>query len=595
MARSRQSLPCTMGSDVRCPLLEHEDAINKVLLGAGLELCEDKRHAGGARLALTRISTCNYPLWTQPGDQVKSVAFKLARDLLARHRCFTSLEVYASAYCTGHVREALGSCRALKSLTVYFPNRNSPQDNNYVDVGKLIDSLASLEELEFKSESHSPHPTVELLDGRLLARALIDITTLDVRVLKLNPEYAPQFVWALIDNGTIANLAVGGCVYKADLHGAPGQLFAYYLNKRAATLKKLTLSDDCVCDNRVLWQTLIAALCRATTLEELTLEVSIGCEIFTEVTALFAEVVLRCPTLRRLLLPWPAQPYRAQFLNGSPLPGYNVAQWLEPWTRVLRTTSRLHELGIYLPGMGEAHCRTLLQDVANNETLKQLLVQEVPLIVSSTGRSDLTFLSRSIQELNLGDRVCLMNVFVASENALDICRASAWLSALKFKNLRFELSAQRNPNLLNACCAALSRRGIFTSIQVCCGLTYQPAFDILLQWIAQSSTLTHVEIVTCDPTRTTSSCGPCTRMYDWVVWALSKNGNIARIRLVGFTLNSKHLQMLFHCACTHRNLVGFSLAPPGRDVDTGSSASDAESYLAAMRSLQEIMRKNAAR
>ncbi|XP_054923613.1 uncharacterized protein [Dermacentor andersoni] len=595
MARSHQCVPCTMGSGVRCLLLEHEDAINKVLLGAGLELCEDTRHAGGARLALTQISTCNYPLWDQPHDAVKSAAFMLAKDLLACHRCFTSLEVYASACCTRHVREALGNCPTLKSLTVYFPHRNPLRDNNHVDVGKLIDSLASLEELVFKTESHLPYPTVEILDGQLLARALIDLTTLDVKVLKLNPEYVPQFVWALIGNSTIADLAVGGCVYKAGLHGAPGQLFAYYLNKRAPTLKKLTLSDDCVCDNRVLWQTLITALCRATPLEELTLEVSIGCEIFTEVTALFAEVVLGCPTLRRLLLPWPSQPYRAQFLNGSPLPGYNVAQWLLPWSRVLRTTSTLHELGLYLPGMEEVHCRTLLQDVASNMTLKQLLLQEVPLIVSSTGRSDLAFLCKSIQELNLGNRVCLMNLFVTSENALNIyILASAGLSTLNFKNLRFELSAQRDPNLLNACCEALSRRGTFTSIQVCCGMISQPAFRTLLNWIAKSSTLTHVEMVTCDPAVTTSSCGDCARMYDLVIWALSRNGNIARVRLAGFKLSQKHLHMLIDCACTHRNLLGIILAPPRRDVDTGSNANDAES-VAAMRRLQEIMRQNAAR
>ncbi|XP_050029548.2 uncharacterized protein [Dermacentor andersoni] len=594
MARSSQCVPCTKNGDVTCHLLEHREAINKVLLGAGLELCEDTRQAGGARLALVQVSACNYQHCAQPDDPVKSAAFKLTTDLLTCHHCFTSLEIYSAAFCTRHVREALSNCPDLKSLTIYFLNHTSRQDNNHADIGRLINSLTSLEELVFKTESGPPYPAVELVDCWFLARTLRNLTTLDVRNLKLNPQYVQQFVWALTANRTIANLAVGGCVYSADLHGLHGQLFAYYLMKRAATLKKLTLSDHYVCHNQVLWKRLISAFCQMTALEELTLDVCIGFNIFTEVTALFAEVVLRCPTLRQLLLPWPAQPYRSQFLNGFQVPGYNVAQWLEPWITVLRTTSTLHGLGIYLPGMEEPQCRTLLQAVAKNETLKQLALQEVPLIVNSRGSTDLMALSQIIQELKLGDRVCFANLFVTFENAPKIL-ASAGLSTLNFKNLRFELSAQRDPDLLNACCAALSRRGTFTSIEVSCKLIYQPAFDILLNWIAKESTLTHVEVVACDDAGTASYCGECVRMYDWVVWALSCNANIARVSLAGIKVNSKHLYMLVDCACTHRNLVGISLAPTCRGIDPGSSTSDVESYVVAMRELQEIMRKNAAR
>ncbi|KAH7950127.1 hypothetical protein HPB49_019813 [Dermacentor silvarum] len=526
MGPSHLCVPCTKSNDVRCNLLKDREAINQVLLGAGLELCEDVRQAGGIRLAVTQISACAYPLWAEQDDPVKSAAFKFANDLLARHRCFTALEVYSAAYCTRQVRDALKRSRSLKSLVVYLLNHNSSQDGNRADVFSLIGSLESLEELVFKTEIDPFYSTVQGVDGELLARALRHLTTLDVRDLEMSSENANLFVSALIANHTVVNLAVGGCIYRAGPGDKPGELFARFLTKSATTLKKLTMNDGPTCDNRVLWKTLIPALRGMTTLEELSLDLSIGYEIFTEVTALIGEVVLRCATLRLLQLPCTAQTYRGQFLNWYRSPQSHVAQWIESWVTTIRTTSKLQQLRIYLPGMDEVQCRALLQAVADNKTLKKVVLQEVPLIVNTKGSSNLMVLSSTIQELGLGDRVFLMNLSVTFQNAPKIL-ASAELCKVNFKVLSVEFRAQRRMGSIKACLEALSRRGTSTSIKVCCDLMSKPAFGTLMDWLAKSSTLTHVEIIANDHAGIMGFCGYCSDLYDSVVSALAKNADIA--------------------------------------------------------------------
>ncbi|KAH7950195.1 hypothetical protein HPB49_020731 [Dermacentor silvarum] len=589
-------VPCTKTSDVSCILLHHREAINQVLLGAGLELREDVRCAGGTRLAVTQIAA--YLLSAQQNNPVKSAGFNLANDLLMSHHCVTALEVYCAACCTYQARAVLTRNPALKSLTVHVPNPNTCQDGIPTAVFTLIESLLYLEELVFKTESATLYSPVKCDNDALLAQAGRHLTTLDVRCLDMSAKYAHQFVCALIDSTTVAELAVGGCVYRAGPQAKPGKLFGDYLIRSASILKKLTLSDGPACDNRPLWKTLVAALCKMTALQDLTLEVPIGYEIFTEVTAFFAKVVIRCATLRRLLLPWPAQTYRSQFLNCNLVPGYRVAKWMEPWLNVLWKTSGLQELGIYLPGMDEAECRTLFRAVANNESLQKLVLQEVPLIANSRGSSNLMVLSRIIQEFSLGDRVCLRNLLVTFENAPEIL-ASAQFLTVNFNSLRVNFGAQRDLDLSLACCEALTSRGTLTSIPVCCEFIYQPAFGTLLEWMAQSSTLTHVEIVACDHAGTQSFCGFCVDMHGGVVSALSKNANIARVSLVGVKVQSQHLDMLWYSAYKHRNLIEIQLAPNCRDVGTcipnHSTSRSMESYVASWKELRQLMSKNAAR
>ncbi|XP_054923614.1 uncharacterized protein [Dermacentor andersoni] len=592
-------VPCTKTPDERCQLLQHREAINEVLLGAGLELCEDVRQVGGARLAVTPISACKYQLWDSPDDWVRSAALILASDLLTCHsRCFTALEIYSTAGCTSQALYALSKSAALKSLTVCLVDDESRHRTHHAVFG-FVHALPSLEELVFKTESDTRYSTIKFGHGHLLGRALRNLTTLDVRALEMSTYNAVQLVKALIENRTVADLAVGGCVYRAGFNGTPGEVFARYLTTSAATLKKLTLSDGPVCDDLVLWKTLIPAFCEMITLEELNLDLSIGYEIFPEVTALLAEVVLHCPTIRLLQLPRQGQSCRGQFLNGDRDPRYNVAHWMRAWLKALRTTYSLLELRLSLPDMDKVECRALLQAVANNKALKKVVLQEVPLITNTEGSADLMVLSKTIQELSLGDRVRLMNLSVTYRNAPKIL-ASTKPSTVNFDNLRIEFSAQHDLEPLKACCEVLSRRGTTTSFNVCCGLMSLAAFDNLLDWLAKSSTLTHAEIFPCDHAGIVDFCGHCVVMYDRVVSALARNASIARVSFVGpVQVQSTHLEALWYCARKHRNLIGISLPPTWRDIDTCirlyRDSPNMNLYVDWMRELQRLMLKNAAR
>ncbi|XP_070379097.1 uncharacterized protein [Dermacentor albipictus] len=591
-------VPCTKTTDEKCQLLQHREAVNEVLLGAGLELCEDFRHVGGFRLAVTPISACKYQLWDSPDDWVRSAALILASDLLTCHsRCFTALEIYSTAGCTSQALYALSKSGALKSLTVCLVDDESRYRTHHAVFG-FVHALPSLEELVFKTESDQRYSTIKFGHGHLLGRALGTLTTLDVSALEMSAYNALQLVKALIANRTVADLAVGGCVYRAGFNGAPGEVFARYLTTSAATLKKLTLSDGPICDDLVLWKTLIPAFCEMITLEELNLELSIGYEIFPEVSALFAKVVLRCPTIRLLQLPRQGQSHHGQFLNGHRDPRYNAAQWMRAWLKVLRTTYSLLELRLNLPDMDEVECQTLLQAVANNKTLKKVVLQEVPLITNSEGSADLMVLSKIIQELSLGDRVRLMNLSVTYRNAPKIL-ASTELSTVNFDNLRIEFSAQHDLEPLKACCEVLSRRGTSTSVNICCDLMSRIAFDTVLDWLAKSSTLTHAEIVACDHAGLVDFCGRCVVMYDRVVSALARNASIARVSFVGVKVQSAHLETLWDCARKHRNLIGISLPPTWRDIDPCirlyRNSPNVNLYVDWMRVLQGLMLKNAAR
>ncbi|XP_070379100.1 uncharacterized protein [Dermacentor albipictus] len=318
-----------------------------------------------------------------------------------------------------------------------------------------------------------------------------------------------------------------------------------------------------------------------------------------EVTALFAEVAGSCPSLAVLQLPLPEQTNGSEFLACYEVPGYNAAQWLQPWVKALSITSSLQELRIYLPGMVVTQCLTVLQAVADNNTLKRMVLQVVPLILlCEGGDSSLMALYLIIQSLNLGDRVSVKHLLVTPQNAVRMW-ALPELCSLKFECPRVDFSVRQDPDFLRASCEALTRRGTSTSIRFCCRLMPEPAFVAVLHWVALSTALTHLEIVACEDAGKTSSCPHCANMYTLVVWALSQNANIASVSFVRVKVQFTHLRQLLDSARTHRNLVGFNVAPTCWDVDTciphPSNAGDAESYVAALRELQDMMHKNAAR
>ncbi|KAL3238754.1 hypothetical protein MRX96_021787 [Rhipicephalus microplus] len=252
---------CTKNGDVRCRLLEHRVAINTVLLRAGLEIMEDHKEAGGVRLAVNESLVYSDPAWNTSEPWLYNPALEYAHDLMADHCCFTAMEVYSDAPCPPRVIQALRRSRTLKRLAIFLSGDDKKCP---ADMFALVYSITSLEELVF-SHARGPKILHFMTNGPLAETILKHMKVLDIRYVLVSPKVARSFLWALMRNHTVTDLAVNGTVFGAGPKD-PGRLFTLYVARRDAVLRKLTLFENDVCEDRALWTRLTKALSQATTL-----------------------------------------------------------------------------------------------------------------------------------------------------------------------------------------------------------------------------------------------------------------------------------------------------------------------------------------
>ncbi|KAH6943604.1 hypothetical protein HPB50_024791 [Hyalomma asiaticum] len=271
-------VPCTGNGGNGCKLLEHRTSVNQILLEAGLEIREDDRHPGGLRMAVTHISVCNSPVWDEPRAWLNNQSLKLARNLIFHHCCFTAIETYSTVPWPYWMRQALRRSCALKSFTVHLVLRVDAHQNDHQDIFRLLYSLKSPVELVFEMAPSTLHTTRVPIRGKIPEKTLRHMTTLRAENLIITPPNARAFLCVLLDNHTITDLGVHACVFRR-LPRDSGALFALYLTRRRAALKKLTLADFHCCGDQALWMRLIPALSEMTALEELDVHVSLELEI----------------------------------------------------------------------------------------------------------------------------------------------------------------------------------------------------------------------------------------------------------------------------------------------------------------------------
>ncbi|XP_075724528.1 uncharacterized protein LOC142767188 [Rhipicephalus microplus] len=261
---------CTKNGDVRCRLLEHRVAINTVLLRAGLEIIEDHKEAGGVRLAVNDSLVYSDPAWNTSVHWLENPALEYVQDLMADHCCFTAMEVYANAPCPPRVVQALRRSRTLKRLAIYFSDKKKCP----ADMIALVNSIPSLVELEFKNVYRS-----FILDkGPLMEEIPQQLKVLDTGRVRMTLEEARAFLWALMRNHTVTDLAVNESVFGAGRRDR-GRLFALFVARRDAVLRKLTLFENDFCEDRALWTRLTKALSKATTLTELNVDMKMDLSI----------------------------------------------------------------------------------------------------------------------------------------------------------------------------------------------------------------------------------------------------------------------------------------------------------------------------
>ncbi|KAL1475327.1 hypothetical protein MTO96_037377 [Rhipicephalus appendiculatus] len=341
---SELQIPCTKSRDVRCQLLEHRTAINKVLLDIGLEIREDHLVAGGVRMAATQTPVrINFFCW-KPKEWLERSSTSLVYDLIANHRCFSALEVYSNIPWPKHVRRALKRCSAVKSLCVHLvrssPSRTPvPQDIKYSDY--------------------------KLVKGQLPDHTLRHLTTLDLSKVHLSIYKVDAFFWALAGNQSVTDFAVNWRFLRLGLTSR-AKLGSVHLPRRLAVLRKLALTDSGVCCDRDLWLRLTQAFAEKATLEELYVEMKMEVEIYPAVSEGFAEVVRRCTKLRCLQLPAPS---RRRY---SLLPEYDDNRWSESLINALKETRELRDLYISIAGMGETLLRTSVFEVPPGENRAEL-------------------------------------------------------------------------------------------------------------------------------------------------------------------------------------------------------------------------------
>ncbi|KAL3238749.1 hypothetical protein MRX96_021783 [Rhipicephalus microplus] len=204
-----------------------------------------------------------------------------------------------------------------------------------------------------------------MIDGPILGKMLKNLKVLDIRYVLVSPKKARALLGALMSNHSVTDLAVNGTVFGAGPKD-PGRLFTLYVARRDAVLRKLTLFENAVCEDRALWTRLTKALSQATTLTELNVNLKMRLSIFAAVTAEFAEVVRQCKTLQSLQLP---RPY---VYRPSTIPEHRTM----PWIVALWHHRSLRELYISVFGMSEAQFRSLLSVIAKGENLTKVVIQD---------------------------------------------------------------------------------------------------------------------------------------------------------------------------------------------------------------------------
>ncbi|KAL1477646.1 hypothetical protein MTO96_017110 [Rhipicephalus appendiculatus] len=177
-------MPCTKEGDSDCQLLLYLRSTRELLLGASLELVEDKRRPGGLRLAVLRAPASPCPLPCTLDERRKEAALHYVEHLLSEHRCITAVEINGSTTQPQTLLAALGRNLAVKSVTVCLALDQLDQAN--VRVLEAVNELSHLEELEFASVScntPSPCEVSTYLNGPLMERRTEHLRRLDVSAL----------------------------------------------------------------------------------------------------------------------------------------------------------------------------------------------------------------------------------------------------------------------------------------------------------------------------------------------------------------------------------------------------------------------------
>ncbi|XP_049527445.1 uncharacterized protein LOC125947123 [Dermacentor silvarum] len=551
--KCRLTVPCTQHGGDSCRLLEHGHEISEILLCAGLQLLENIRYErkGDACIALAQASTCGHVFFHPHVEVRNDRALDLVEWLLTEHRCITAIELTWRAMCRVSLVAALKQNRSLKSLTVC----TSIHRYESASVLDVVKSLTHLEKLSFKEygcdDVWNMCPTST---GSAPGAEMDHLTTLDVTELVMTRLMARRLVETLIRNRSITDLSVGEIVFSAGLRNL-GALFVQYLVKEDSFLKRLTLTSAYFSGRRRLLLALIDAVCRMTSLEELNANLGISSQNIVGSTALFADVVARNATIRRLNLP------SAYCVHGTAVCYHaperlhpDAAKCMERWLLALRTpNSMLNELRIDLRGFDEAECSAFMNAVADNETLKLVTVH------SLSSAASLDSVCKTIRRRGLSDRVIVEDLHV-DPTTVTMLKRCPEISSAKLDARHFGFLGCVEQEAASSAFQVLGDCVHMNSLRVNCESFGRTALSALAACIRRSSTLKSVEIkmLVRLPLATLQEHREVEKE---IISALASNTNLTRVSFKCLHLIADDLALFADDALKRRKLTEFCLDP----------------------------------
>ncbi|KAH7956644.1 hypothetical protein HPB52_011462 [Rhipicephalus sanguineus] len=584
-------MPCTKVGDSDCQLLLYLRSTRELLLGASLELVEDQRRPGGLRLAVVQAPASPCPLPRSLDERREEAALHYAEHLLSKHRCITAVEINGSTTQPQSLLAALGRNLAVKSVTVRLALDQIDEAN--VRVFEVVNGLSHLEELKFAPVSCNMQTRCEdatYLKGPLMERRTEHLRRLDVSVLRLSSERVRRLVWALIWNHTITEFAVPECVFCAYFHN-DGKLFARYLKKKDATLRKLTLKALGVFkDPENSLPALAKAFCAMTTLEELNMDICLDKDGFAGRIEPFAKVVAQNTTLRSLGLP-SAVCQSCQSATPSLFIFDLEARNIEPWLAALRKTSSLQKLKIDFRTFDHAAFEAFLEEVAKNDNLRSLVLTHPP---TRTGPLDICL---AIREHGLCNRVRITDYHA------DIWSVLSFIHCVDITRVTVDAShfalGLTTTTISNTMEFVFSLFEHVTSLRVNCDRFNEHHFAALCAYLSAPSALADVELALC--TLTLDMTAEESRsVHSRLSSALASNTNLCSVIIKGLQLGNDDLDALADAARKSRRLTEFRYVPHYRSAlhrITGEEPPfrlDSHAY-AALVEIQNSTHRNASR
>ncbi|KAH7943160.1 hypothetical protein HPB52_005949 [Rhipicephalus sanguineus] len=518
---------CTQKTRGICLLLQHLTAYNKVLWDLCLQLREDSRDEPGH----LSVATVYLPLHADMRG-IRQQNKKGARPVTLADRA--NYDVLNSDVLV----ETLMRSSSLRRLTIIGRANDPPQVLQ--QVGRTEGrSLAYQDYMICTARIEIPVLLLEKHDATLVS--------LDLENLLMSPSTAKKLIESLIKNDTVEQLAVGYII----LTSGPAtdgtmDLFAQYLGKGNSTLRELTFGVHHLENGVSESMTIARAVCAATTLEELTWQISTANHSYAPVLAALA----RSRSLRSLtFLPGGRDNYE----NG-PLPRENASQ--PSWISALKENTTLEKLDLDVSWSYIADCCLLLEALAEDKGLQSVTLRNFP---NDAGSQEVL---RAMRERGLDQKVRVecYPVFLGDHLTLPACNRVTSIV------VRPDYLTPVDSSLRNAFHLITTSHHI-TSVYVFLDFFHEATFTLLATYISESPTIKQIELklLFCDLEESFVANGEAAlRSITNLFMALSSNEGITSMLLyLGINVADEHCQLLADAPSNNRQLHELSVVSMG--------------------------------